>query len=320
MLSLGAVYALAMVAPCSASDLTRVRTVFLIVMENVNWSAIKGSGSAPYLNATLLPMASHADQYYTPAGVASSLIDYLWLEGGTNFGINDSAEPRVHTIASTNHLVTLLKNAGISWKSYQEDINGATCPLANSGLYAAYHNPFVYFEDIISDSTYCIQHIRPYSELASDLQSNTVARFNFITPNLCHDMHNSSGCATSDRIKNGDDWLAAEVPRILNSKAYQNDGALFITWDEGTPPTVSGPIGMIVISKLAKGGGYSNQPRYTHGSTRPPFQVIFGLQPVLFGAPTAPSLSVLLSTSASQLAIEEALITSRSLQFALVGT
>src|SRR5439155_14624301 len=147
MLSLGAVYALAMVAPCSASDLTRVRTVFLIVMENVNWSAIKGSGSAPYLNATLLPMAYHADQYYTPAGVASSLIDYLWLEGGTNFGINDSAEPRVHTIASTNHLVTLLTNAGISWKSYQEDINGATCPLANSALYAAYHNPSLYFEE-----------------------------------------------------------------------------------------------------------------------------------------------------------------------------
>ena len=29
-----------------------------------------------------------------------------------------------------------------------EDISGSNCPTASSGLYAAYHNPFVYFDDI----------------------------------------------------------------------------------------------------------------------------------------------------------------------------
>src|SRR5579884_3569636 len=44
------------------------RTVFLIVMENHNWSAIFNNPSAPYINKTLLPMSSYAQQYYNPPG------------------------------------------------------------------------------------------------------------------------------------------------------------------------------------------------------------------------------------------------------------
>src|SRR5438046_121607 len=63
------------------------RTVFLILMENHNWSQIKGSPSAPYINGVLLPMASYAEQYYNPRRIHPSLPNYLWLEAGTNFGI-----------------------------------------------------------------------------------------------------------------------------------------------------------------------------------------------------------------------------------------
>src|ERR671930_103091 len=76
---------------------------------------------------------------------------------------------------TTNHLVIQLQNAGISWKAYQESISGTTCPTASSGLYAAYHNPFVYFDDIYLDAANCAGHIRPYPELARDLTNHTVA-------------------------------------------------------------------------------------------------------------------------------------------------
>ena len=286
-------------ARASAGSLTNIHTVFLILMENVNWSALKGSGSAPYINNTLLPMASYCEQYYTPPGLPGSLPNYLWLEAGTNFGVLDSSDPSAHTFNSTNHLVTLLTNANISWKSYQENISGTNCPVSSSGLYAAYHNPFVYFRDVTSDSGYCIAHIRPFADLAADLTNNTVARYNFITPNLCDDMHNSSGCATADRIRNGDNWLAGEVPKILSSQAYRNNGALFITWDEGTGSGLQGPIGMIVVSPLAKGGGYVSTNRYTHASTLRTMQEIFGVLPFLAGAATAPSLSELFQEQAT---------------------
>jgi hypothetical protein len=46
-----------------------LRTVFLIVMENHNWSDIKNKSSAPSINQTFLPMASYAEQYYNPPGI-----------------------------------------------------------------------------------------------------------------------------------------------------------------------------------------------------------------------------------------------------------
>src|SRR4051794_13164487 len=171
------------------------RTIFLILMENHNWADIKNSPSAPYINHTLLPMASYAEQYFNPPGIHPSEPNYLWLEAGTNFGISDDVDPNVNHQTSTQHFVTLLNNAGISWKSYQEGISGTVCPLTENGLYAPKHNPMIYFDDVTNnnnpDSAYCIAHVRPYSELTTDLQQNTQARYNFITPNLCNDMHNT---------------------------------------------------------------------------------------------------------------------------------
>jgi len=117
------------------------KNVFLIMMENHNWSDIKNNPSAPYINNTLLPTSSYAEQYYNPPGNHSSEPNYLWLEAGTNFGISDDADPSINHRSTSQHLVTLLSNAGISWKSYQEDISGSDCPLTGSGLYAPKHNP-----------------------------------------------------------------------------------------------------------------------------------------------------------------------------------
>jgi len=270
------------------------KTVFLIVMENTNWSSIEGSDSAPYINKALLPMASYTREYYNPPGLHPSEPNYLWLEAGTNFGVENDANPSANHQSTTMHLVTLLDQAGITWKSYQEDITGATCPLQHTGLYAPKHNPMVYFDDVTNtndpQSAYCIAHVRPYTELATDLQNNTVARYNFISPNLCNDMHNKTGCQSDDRVKNGDDWLAHEIPAILNSQAYQDGGVILITWDEGEGQH-DGPIGLIVLSPNAKGGGYSNAIHYTHSSTLRTLQEIFGVTPLLGNAANATDLS-----------------------------
>ena len=275
-----------------------IKTVFVIVMENHNWSSIKGSTSAPYINTTLLPMASYAEQYYNPPGVHPSEPNYLWLEAGTNFGISNDDAPSENHQGTTQHLVTLLSADGISWKAYQEDISGTVCPLKSSGLYAPKHNPMVYFDDVTGgndpQSAACIAHERPYAELASDLQHNTVARYNFITPNLCDDMHNSLGCATRDSVKNGDTWLSQAVPQILQSRAYADGGALFITWDEGEGG--DGPIGMIVLSPAAKGGGYANTIHYTHSATLRTIQEIFHVTPLLGDAPQSADLRDLFRT------------------------
>ena len=273
------------------------RTIFLIMMENHNWSDIKNSPSAPYINHTLLPMASYAEQYYNPPGNHPSEPNYLWLEAGTNFGISNDDNPDANHQSTTHHLVTLLTQAHISWKSYQESISGSVCPLTETGLYAPKHNPMVFFDDVTNTndphSSSCIAHVRPYTALATDLQQNTQARYNFITPNLCNDMHDT--CApVNDSVKQGDTWLAQNLPAILSSQAYKNGGIVFITWDEGG--TGDGPIGMIVLSPDAKGGGYSNTIHYTHSSTLRTLEEIFGVTPLLGDAKTAIDLRDLFKT------------------------
>ncbi|MGA2138324.1 MAG: alkaline phosphatase family protein [Verrucomicrobiia bacterium] len=267
-----------------------VQTVFVIVLENHDWSEIKGSSSAPFINDTLLPLASHAEQYFNPPHLHPSLPNYLYLEAGSNFGIHHNASPHGKQLTAP-HLVALLDQAGISWTSYHEGICGCNCPLQTVKNYTPLTNPMVYFTDVTEtndvDSAHCIAHMRPLGELVGNLQSNTVARYNFITPSLCHAMHTPCG-PLNDRIKQGDDWLQEVVPPILNSQAYQDNGALFITWDEGVPG--DGPIGMIVLSPLAKGNGYSNTIHYTHSSTLRTLQTIFGVTPLLGDAAVATDL------------------------------
>ena len=279
------------------TTVTSNKTVFLILMENHNWSDIKNNPSAPYINNTLLPMSSYAEQYFNPPGIHPSEPNYLWLEAGTNFGIYNDANPYANHQSTTKHLVTFLNNAHISWKSYQESISGTICPLTENGLYAPKHNPMVFFDDVTNtndpNSSYCIAHVRPYTELAPDLQQNTQARYNFITPNLCDDMHDT--CAPlNDSVKQGDTWFAQNLPAILNSQAYRNGGIVFITWDEGEGG--DGPIGMIVLSPDAKGGGYSNTIHYTHSSTLRTLEEIFGVTPLLGDAAKATDLRDLFKT------------------------
>ena len=271
-----------------------VQTVFIILEENQNWASISGNAACPYINNGLLPNSSYALQYYNPPGIHPSLPNYLWLEAGTNFGILADGDALTYHESTTNHLVTLLKNAGISWTSFQEGITGTTCPLTDSGQYAAKHNPMVHFDDVTNTnntgSTYCISNVRPYTELATDLASNTVTRYNFIVPNLCDDMHGNTGCLTGNALLTaGDTWLSNTVAEIVGSQAYSNNGAIFVTWDEGEGE--DGPIGMIVLSPLAKGGGYANSIHYTHSSTLLMMQEIFNVGPLLGDAANATDLS-----------------------------
>ena len=291
-----------------------MKNVFVIVMENEDWSNIKGNiTSAPYINSLLSRSdASYASNYHnvTPSETSTGYLhpsepNYMWMEAGTNsFSdytfTNDNDASSSNSTSSTAHLATLLTTAGISWKAYEENISGTSCPLTSSYPYAAKHDPFVFFQDVTannsSSSSSCIAHVRPYTELATDLASNTVPSYSFITPNLCDDMHDSCS-PLNNNILQGDTWLKNNLPPILNSSAYTTGGAVFITWDEDSGSTSNNPVGMIVLSPHAKGNGYTNTTLYSHSSYVKTVETIFGLSPLLANAATATDLSDLFVTS-----------------------
>jgi hypothetical protein len=273
-----------------------IGTVFLIVMENHNWTgdgalSIFQNPAAPYINNLLLPTASYANNYNNPPGVHPSLPNYLWLEAGSNFGaLNSSGDVYSDDQLTTEHLVSLLEAANISWNSYEERATQGTCPLD-----ADWHDAFIFFNDINEalneHSAQCVAHIHPYAQLLTDLAANQQARYNFIVPHPCDQMHSS--CNGGDPIEQGDTWLSQNVPLILNSPAYKSGGVLFITFDEAAKG--DGPIPMLVLSPFAKSHGYSNNLYYNHGSTLRTLEEIFGVQPLLRDAAQETDLSDLFS-------------------------
>jgi hypothetical protein len=283
-------------------------------MENTNWAQMPGvnadyifqNPSASYINGTLLthPQSSYATEYFdNPNGHHPSEPNYVWLEAATDT-FSDVSYPAAfkgdldpspsNSTSSKAHLATLLANKGLKWREYAEDISGNDCPIASSGNYATKHVPFLFFQDIVGSpptqtptpgvNDACKANVRPYTELAGDLTSGNVAQYNVISPNLCNDMH--SDCGTGDQVKQGDDWLSQQIPTIMASNAYKDGGAIFITWDEseGGPPDY--PIGMIVLSPLAKGNHYTNSIKYYHSSMVKTVEEVFGLTPLLADAAT----------------------------------
>ncbi len=281
----------AQVAVTSQQSLRQIQHVFVIVEENHDWSQIKNNTNAPFMNGTLLTQGAYASQYYNvpkklPA-LHPSEPNYILMEAGEIafadhiFTTNDVPTAKNST-SSQDHFVRLLEKRGLTWKSYQEDIPGTNCPVANTNKYAAKHNPMVFFQDLAGNppsdtNTYCREHNRPFTELQADLQNGTVPNYVFITPNLDHDMHDGS-------IAQADKWLSDVVPMITSSKTFQTDGALFVTWDEGRSGSDdNNPIGMIMLSPFIK-PGYTNQTEYSHTSYLKTIQEIFDVSPLLGGA------------------------------------
>jgi hypothetical protein len=295
----------------ASASMRKVKTVWVIMMENKNWVGndtgasfgdpdLKGNPLAPYINKILAKMSAHPMQYFNPPGNHPSQPNYLWLEAGTNFGVVADTQPGQPQLFTEQHLTRLLENAGITWRAYAEPDFGSavfdTCPLDFSSLDVNHLAP-VYFNDVNDglnpQSATCIEHVRPYYQLSTDLADHTTAQFNLITPNLCHDGHEGiSPCDSTEPADNtlrSDTWLKQNVPMIMQSEEYKKGGAIFIIWDEAEDDAKfsDGPIGMFLLSPFAKGEGrneFTNSIHYDHGSTLKTIQEIFNVKPFLGSA------------------------------------
>jgi hypothetical protein len=192
--------------------------VAVIVMENEEYGDVIRARSAPFLNGLAGKYALARAMY---AIGHPSLPNYLALTGGSTFGIGSDC-----TSCSVNatSIVDQLQHAHISWKAYMEDLPHPCFTGPSSGAYAKKHDPFAYYTEITHNRAWCA-HIVPLGQLGADQRAGALPRFIWITPNLCHDMHDC-GVSTGDR------FLATLVPALLRSLG--RNGLLFLTWDEGS--------------------------------------------------------------------------------------
>jgi hypothetical protein len=190
---------------------------------------------------------------------------------------------------------------------------------SNQYNYAAKHNPQVFFSSTDggnngTPSNPLAANYAPLQQLATDLTNNTVAQYNWITPDQYNDMHSTltGGFAyhgvhyTGDQaaIAQGDNFLSLIVPMIEASQAYRNDGTI-ILWRLRAEDDPGRTLGEIIISPDAKGNAYTNNRRYTHSSDLLPMQEIYGVGPCLRDACNATDRSDLFKVGSIPTGIPE---------------
>jgi hypothetical protein len=234
--------------------------------------------------------------------------------------------PAAHTIGKT--IADQLVEIGRSWKSYQESLPPGGANLVNYSdgfftgstdfsaihptlnppltqgdvvkLYAAKHNPFVYFRNVQ-------QGLDPRNSLANtvdfdgpnglfaDLSAGHVPSLSFIVPNQCHDQHgrgNAGAFCNFDPVTDGsqsglnpalifegDVTLARLVTAIKSSETWRDgSNAIVVVWDENDyslAPNINQVV-LIVDTNYGVHGLQSSQ-RYTHFSLLKSIEAGFGL-------------------------------------------
>jgi hypothetical protein len=273
-----------------ASPVARAATgapasIAVIVMENEEYRGIIGSRSAPYINSLARRYGLATAMY---AITHPSLPNYLALTGGATFGIDSDCTDC--SVGATS-IVDQLERANLSWRSYMEDLPQPCFTGASAGDYAKKHDPFAYYTRVTRNPARCA-NIVPLTRLAADERAGTLPRFAWISPNLCHDMHDCS-------VSTGDRFLAGLVPALL--RALGPRGLLFLTWDEGSSDdgccrlASGGHIVTIVAGDGARAHGRLSKPA-DHYSVLQTIEDLLGLRR-LRGAACActPSLQALLA-------------------------
>jgi phosphatidylinositol-3-phosphatase len=196
-------------------------------------------------------------------------------EGENNIDGVKSIDAAKNTLGKT--IADQLVEAGLTWKTYQESLPAAGADGVNFSdgfftdssnitsvipgeaqgllkLYAAKHNPFVYFRSVQegTNAALSLKRMAPFEGdggLFEDLSAGHVPNFSFIAPNQCNDQHGrANGGTQCDFDPNdqgtlvglnpalmyiGDLTLRNIVKAIHRSPAW-HDGrnAIVVLWDE----------------------------------------------------------------------------------------
>jgi phospholipase C len=221
--------------------------VFVIMMENTAYADLLDPANT---HTTFIQSLANNHRletnYYGVTHV--SLPNYLAVTSGSNWGSNSDDVAQAPLLDHEN-IVDQLEQAHVSWKAYMEDLPAAgdTTAQTADGLYVRKHDPFLMYPDVYNNPARA-SHVVPLTQLTTDLSSNHVPKFVWITPNQCNNMHGgittgAQTCPYADApndanqqrlYQDGNDFLQTWVTAIMNSKAWTGHSAIFVTWDEGS--------------------------------------------------------------------------------------
>jgi len=227
------------------SDLKNFQHVFIIMMENTGYDSLIGNRNAPWINSAAATYGL-ATNYF---GISHpSQPNYIAATSGSTNGVPDDNDITI----SVPNIVDQLEANGKTWQAYMQSLSLCVTKLdhaCGNQLYERKHDPFVSYQDV-QTSPARMANIVDLSQFSSDLASNNVPDYVWISPDQCNDMHGRAGPSSDPcnfgnvqgLIATGDTFLSSTVGQIMNSSAWNGNSVIFITWDE-SDFTGSGPFG-----------------------------------------------------------------------------
>lgn len=253
------------------------RHVIWIWFENKALSSVIGNAAAPFVTRLATEQCAYSARWMDDV-VDTQVGTYVAATAGANCDsgtlralappgdrcvtIDDPppatcVDTTCHATVATTSIFEELQHAGKSWRAYEEGMPRNCSAAYFRRGYDVEHNPPMLFSHIrvggawgaptcsrfdlgfpttVCNGVRCAIQDRD-NPLARDLRTGDLPAFSFVTPNLCGDMHDSCPPYAS-KVTNGDQWLAAWIPRITGSPAYRDGStAVFVMWDEGAGGT-----------------------------------------------------------------------------------
>jgi acid phosphatase len=217
------------------------------------------------------------------------------LTVGDGTSITGTQGDSYNGVVSQDNVVRALTAAGKTWKSYAESLPSVGYLGGDSGAYVKRHNPFVYFSDVQNSSTQAA-NVVPFTQLATDIASNSLPDYAFIAPNVNDDAHNCpvglTTCTSDQMLAAADQWLSTNIAPLLGSTSFQNS-LLIIVFDEAEDSDTTnggGHVPAVIVSPLAT-PGYQSTTLYQHESTLRLMMEGLGVTDLPGAAATAPDMA-----------------------------
>jgi hypothetical protein len=195
---------------------TPIHHVIVILLENNERSTVMNGSSFEENLADRYATATH---YY--AVCHPSEPNYLALAGASTLG-------RCGTDAYANlsgaNLPDSLEALGLTWGAFAQSMPHP-CDVNDSYPYAVRHNPFVFYNDIVQNTSRCDRHVVNFTAWHNDEVSGKIPNYSFIIPNVINDGHDTTSSYA-------DAWLRGFMAPIT-SASWFNSTAVFIVYDEG---------------------------------------------------------------------------------------
>jgi hypothetical protein len=308
-------------ATAGVEGIPALKHVFVIVLENEDYATSWGPNSPAAYLKSLVPQGAFANHYYGVSHLSAD--NYMAMTSGQsptpvfqsdcqNWAMCYASEKA--RVDGGRSIVNQLDEKGLTWGAYMQSM-GTPCKHPaltdpqdpNSVGYATRHNPFVYYPPIVDNQAYCDSHVVDYTALPPLLtgSADAVPNLVFITPDTCDDGHDApckgEKAGQPGGLTSADLWLQHNVPLILNSPAYKDNGALFITFDEASNSDTSGccasglsgngtdgggRIGLLMLSPLIT-AGHGTDAYYDHHSLLRTIEDGFGITEHLNNAGSA---------------------------------